>query len=280
MTTPWSSLYCPSNDTEALANALRESLSALGYELYNPFGMIPGKAYRQSVKVFIAPPSNSWVRVIGEPDEQLLSHFSRFLPCLYIALDADVGHIRTYTAGAPADTASILLPYLRPGRTANELQQIIAGDSAAYGALIASNVIPLEDSPTVIPLSALSDDVQALASRVNPSQAQKLFSRLSGDVLKKAGNDKGKIADARALVSGEPAPDWNSLSGQQIRALMACLTIPETWREPDFTALRDAYPLYERRRRNPNARLYPGDDVAMARVPDALAYVPIYGGMM
>jgi hypothetical protein len=242
---------------------------------------MPGKAYRMAFKLFVAPAASGWIRVIGELDEPLLSRISGAVDCLYVALDGKEGHIRTYTAGAPADTASILLPHIREGHNANELQQIIAGDSSAYGPLIASNIIPLETSPTVIPLSALPEDVQELAKGVNPSQAQKMFSRLSGDVLKKVGNNKNQIDEARALVSGgDSAPDWNSTSGQQIRALMACLTVPDNWREPEFTALRDAYPLHERRRRNPNARLYPGDDVAMARVTDAMTYIPVYGGIL
>ena len=48
--------------------------------------------------------------------------------------------------------------------------------------------------------------------------------------------------------------------------------------EPDFDSLRDAYPLHERRRRSPNARIYPGDEAIMAKVSDALLYTPVYGG--
>ncbi|MGB1286519.1 MAG: hypothetical protein ACPG7F_08305, partial [Aggregatilineales bacterium] len=72
--------------------------------------------------------------------------------------------------------------------------------------------------------------------------------------------------------------DWNSQGGQYIRALMACLTLPENWRTPDFTSLRIAYSLYKRRARRPNGMQLPGDVDAMAAVPDALDYVPVYGG--
>jgi hypothetical protein len=56
------------------------------------------------------------------------------------------------------------------------------------------------------------------------------------------------------------------------------LTIPSDWQEPDFVTLRDAYQLHERRRRNPNAPLYPGDAEAMEAVSDALDYIVLYAG--
>ena len=54
--------------------------------------------------------------------------------------------------------------------------------------------------------------------------------------------------------------------------------MPSDWHAPDFTTLRDAYQVAERRQRRPNAGLYPGDAEALAAVPDALAYTPVYGG--
>jgi hypothetical protein len=102
-----------------------------------------------------------------------------------------------------------------------------------------------------------------------------MFNRLTGTLMKKVGGDSDR---ARALIAGEGTPDWNSNGGQRIQALLNSLTLPTGWREPDFVALRDAYALHERRRRNPNARLYPGDEATMAKVPDALKYLPVYGG--
>jgi hypothetical protein len=60
---------------------------------------------------------------------------------------------------------------------------------------------------------------------------------------------------------------------------MDCLRIPD-WRDPDFVTLRDAYALHKRRERSPNATLYPGDAEALAAVPDALTYTPVYAGKM
>jgi hypothetical protein len=87
---------------------------------------------------------------------------------------------------------------------------------------------------------------------------------------------------AQKGVGGDPSellrkPDWNSAGGARIRALADCLNIPN-WQAPDFVTLRDAYALHERRRRSPNATPYPGDAEALAAVPDALDYTPVYYG--
>jgi hypothetical protein len=124
----------------------------------------------------------------------------------------------------------------------------------------------------------LPDNVKAMADNVNTGQAQEMFARLSGDLMKKVSKDSGQADAAHALISGGEVPDWNSNGGTRIRAVMSCLTLPENWREPVFDSLRDAYQLHERRRRNPNARMYPGDEDLMAKVQDALTYTPVYGG--
>jgi hypothetical protein len=109
-----------------------------------------------------------------------------------------------------------------------------------------------------------------------------MIDRLSQNLLNKVGQRTGTDAQsmsaaAQEMISPTP-PDWNSPGGQRIRAVMQCLTVPDNWRDPDFVALRDAYQLRVRRQRKPDARLYPGDEEAMNRVPDALDYIPIYGG--
>jgi hypothetical protein len=134
---------------------------------------------------------------------------------------------------------------------------------------------PPPEQNTGLPFTVLPDDIQSMAGGVDKGTAEKMFNRLTGQLMKKVGGDSDA---ARALISGEAAPEWNSDGGKRIQAVMSCLNIPENWRDPDFTALRDAYPLHERRRRLPNARLYPGDETLMAKVPDALTYLPVYGG--
>ena len=99
--------------------------------------------------------------------------------------------------------------------------------------------------------------------------------RLTGNLLKKADSDERTAASARELIQ---PPDWNSPGARRLHALVGCLTLPPNWRDPDFVTLRDAYQLHARRQRKPDARLYPGDEEIMARVPNALDYIPVYGG--
>jgi hypothetical protein len=112
--------------------------------------------------------------------------------------------------------------------------------------------------------------------RVDMGQAQKMFERLSAGLAQRSGNT-GNEAAVQNLLQGNQ-PQWNSAGGAQIRKLLADLTIPSGWQEPDFVTLRDAYQLHQRRRRNPNAPLYPGDADAMEAVSDALDYITVYAG--
>jgi hypothetical protein len=267
MTVPWNSLYFPSEDRETIAAALRDSLTALGYELHDPFGLIPGKAYGQTIRLFVAPSGGGWTRVLGAPDAGQFAYVSERFPCLYLALDGETATIAAYAEGRPAPIEVACAPYLKPGYIADDLKQVMVG---------ARHALPLQDKQSSFPLDALPDEVKSMAKGVNPEQAGAMFNRLTGQLMKKIGGGNAQADAARALIAGAPA--WESAGGAQIRSLAACLTLPENWRSPDFTAVRDAYQLHNRRANNPNARLYPGDDVIMAQVPHALDYTPIYGG--
>ncbi len=268
MSKAWNFLYSRSEDAEAVSQLLQRSLTDLGYTLYNPFGLIPGKAYSRSVRLFVAPSVNGWVKIIGEPDERQFASLAHTTLVLYTVLDKAQADIRAYQNGGEADLVSALTPFLRPRLTADNLRRALE---------TTSNVIQDDAQSAGLPFDVLPDNIKGMAGNVNNGQAQKMFARLSGDLMKKVAGT-GQADAARALVSGGDAPDWNSSGGAQIRALMNCLTLPDDWREPDFDTLRDAYQLHERRRRSPNARAYPGDDEVMAKVPDALTYTPIYGG--
>lgn len=263
MTTSWDSLYLPSAEVEVILKTLQETLVALGYELYDPFGLIPGRSYPQTTRLFIAPPVETWTRILGVFDPQILFPLSSSFFCLRLALNDGEALIETYVDGARVEPQDALRPYVHPGR---DLGRALNGPI----------ILPTERASDPV-FDSLPDNLQSLASGVDKNHAQKMFDRLSGNLMKKAaGKDAEKMSSAaRNLMS---APDWNSPDGQRIRALMECLTIPENWREPDFTTLRDAYQLHARRRRNPNAALYPGDSETMEKVPDALNYTPVYAG--
>jgi len=277
MSTLWNSLYCPSEEAGAIAHALQESLVSLGYQPYNPFTAAPGKSYEQTVRLFVAPPAGGWTRVIGAPDDGQLPHLSKLSLCLYLQLNGTEARIEAYGNGERADVVDMVALYIRAGVTVDHLRAILAvpADQPLPGSVTPFSLYEPPQPASVLPFTVLPDDVQALAGKVDKGAAEKMFNRLSGALMKKVG---GEADAARALIAGEGVPDWNSAGGQRIQALMDSLTIPANWREPDFIALRDAYPLLERRRRNPNARAYPGDDATMAKVPDALTYLPVYGG--
>ena len=264
----WCSLYLPCADNTPVIEAARESLGALGYTLYNPFGVMPGMTYPQTVRLFVAPVKQGWTRVIGTPDLAQLSAFSRVATCLCAALDGDHGaRLLVFADGEAVDAESALTPHLRTGFSLGELRRVLAGDVPAV-------VDDDQGQLGGVPIDVLPADLQALAGGIDAQQAQKLVERFSAGLSKRAGGDPRAAA---ALISGERV-DWNSPGGRQIAALMRCLTVPDDWREPDFVALRDAYQLHMRRHRNPNARLYPGDSEALAAVPDALDYTPVFGG--
>ena len=252
--TSWSSLYLPCVDN--IAETLKDALKALGYQLYDPFGLIPGKAYPQVVRLFIMPASNGWTRIIGEPDPALLTPLSLLAPCLLVELDESEAAFTAYIEGEVSTPEVAFAPYTHEHDCIHlSLQKTEASNNPSLGG---------------VSLDALPDDVQALAGRVDLKQAGKMFNRLSANLAPKSGGDPS----ARDLIR---QPEWNSVGGARIRALMDCLRIPN-WRDPDFITLRDAYALHERRRRSPKATLYPGDAETMAAVPDARSYLPIYAG--
>jgi hypothetical protein len=272
MTASWTSLYLPCEDSPA--PALQESLTALGYSLYNPFGQVPGKAYAQSVRLFVAPPASGWSRVIGEPDARQLPLLSKTCLCLCVALDGKDARIEVYAGGEQAEPRTALVPYLRDGCTMDDLYKTL--HPAAFSAVEQEE--SAQPQMLVVPLDDLPENVRDMAGQVDPGQAQKMFERLSGTLMKKVSPGGSAAEEARMMLAGS-APDWNSVGGRRIRALIACLTIPDGWREPDFVTLRDAYQVFARRQRKPDARLYPGDAESMQRVPNALDYTPVYGGV-
>ncbi|MBC7869310.1 MAG: hypothetical protein H7Y09_00615 [Chitinophagaceae bacterium] len=261
----WHNLFLPSTETERIATLLRESLVELGYNLYNPFDLIPGKAYTQPVRLFVTPPKDGWTRVLGNPEERVLGTLSNISLCLSLAFDKEKATIKVYAAGGEGDVAK-LTPYLKPGHTPLDLQKALTRQIAFE--------TQVDRTDTAIPMSALPDDIQQMAKGVNTKQINKMFGKLMKQVNRQTSGDE---AAARALLAGD-APDWSSSGGRHILALTSLLTLPQNWHLLDFVTLRDAYQLHARRQRNANAQLYPGDAEVMAKVPDALHYLPIYAG--
>jgi hypothetical protein len=264
----WNSLYLRSENAAQVAENVRASLVLLGYTPFNPFGLIPGKAYPISVRLFVAPAENGWVRIIGVVDDALLGLITQSTFGLRIHLQ---DHMEATTAqdGQLVELLPSLLPFLKADKTETDLHD------ALYSPMLVTSSTSNKEG---LPLDALPDDVRSMAGGVNPKQAQSLFTRLTGDVLKKVSPSGEQLDAARKLVQQPSQVDWNSPGAVRVQAMMACLTVPLNWRDPDFDTLSDAYGLHERKRLNPNARDYPGDVETMAKVPQALTFTPVYGG--
>lgn len=282
----WCSLYLHYGDAdathavEALTTRLRDAISAAGYTLYNPFGLMPGKSYPDTLKTFIFPPREGWIRVLAAPEgcarlTEIISSLAGtpFDVILSLAVDESVNTadqtvalIDVYLNGVKADTEQALSAYLRDGKTLEDFQD------ALYRPIKAA---PPEAQPNIITqVSAdMAGQVGDLAGQINPKQANALVSRLSENLLGKVGGSKD---EANQLLN-QAKFSWQSEGGRRINAVMGCLTL-ENWRTPDFVELRDAYQLHARLKRNPNLPSYPGDAEAMALVPNALDYTPIFGG--
>ncbi|NDJ74666.1 MAG: hypothetical protein GYB65_00285 [Chloroflexi bacterium] len=280
----WFCLYLPTTDSGPVADALRDLLARESYEPYDPFpggtGTPPG--LREMVRHFVTPPTDSWVRVVGQPDEVVLPSLQETLaqPLLYGWLTADDGGFALYQDGTRTDDPAALADYLRKGQTLDVLQQAFDGE------------LPVDavgsDQPPVVVAGAedLPPELRQFAEDqgVNPRQANKLFKRLSdnlfGKLARQADDEAGdEQAQARAALMGGGGQDvWNNLHGQRVRAIASVLALPANWRTPDFDTIREAYQVHRLRQRSPRMPLMPGDKETLASVPDALDYVPVYMG--
>jgi hypothetical protein len=259
----WQSLYIHNGDPAIIRARLGELLTAQGYTHYNPFGRMPSRPYKQTVRLFIAPSGDGWLRVIGELPPSVCLALSGDAPLLALALTAGDAEVNSYRGGevqAIEEWARHL-----PGLDA------VALDNPAPTALRLAE----PPQPMMVPLDALPDDVRKMAQDIDQKQAAKMFERISGDLMKRAGGD---AQAAGALLQQQDAPQWNSAGGARLAHIASVLRLSDGWREPDFVTLRDAYQAAARKERSPNAPPFPGDADALARVPDALAYTPVFAG--
>lgn len=264
----WNSLYLPLNDSASVVTALRDLLTEPTYSPYDPFGALPGRSYPQAVKLFVAPSAEGWTRIIAADDvpanalQSIQETLSKSALCFTVLLDKGESQIAVYTDSSQVDPLVALKPYLRDGVTPDMLRDALTRPYKANNP---------KESP--IPKGALPSNIQSMAGQLNPRQVNSLFNRMSKQLV---GREQRQAAQSLLVAA---APDWDSVGGQRITGVMNCLTIPQNWRDPDYVTLRDAYQSYSRTRRNPNARLYPGEADTMDAVRDALEYVPIFAGL-
>jgi hypothetical protein len=282
MSQPWYSFYLSPSD--GIGEAIRALLTQQGFLPFDPFpgGTGTPNGLKETVRYFVAPAHDGWVRVFAaQPADHLLPDLSTALaqPVLYSWLTDQAGGMVLFAQGEDHDEAAAFEPYRRPNRTSEDMTKAFAGD-------LAVPAIESKEPPVaMIGLDSLPPELQErVKEKVNPKQANKLMDKLSGNIFNRLGKEAGESKDdqelAREMLAhATPQHDsWNSLNGQRLRAIASVLTLPDNWREPSFEALRAAYQVHRLRQRSPRMPLMPGDKEALQAVPDALDYQPIYMG--
>lgn len=264
-----------SPETMRVAVALRATLAALGYQPYDPFpgGTGTPLGLNVTVRLFVAPPQDGQIAVMGKIPEEVLSSLSQQWGGIALLgwLTEEDGGFAVYHNGQRSDSATALAPFLRPEQNLTTLHRALAGEI---------EVLPLDETPG----GSLPPELQTLAEDrgVDTEHASSLFERLSGGLfskLDKRGEGSADQEQARVIFSGGEHDLWNTLQGQRVRAIADTLTLPGNWRLPALETVRDAYQVHRLRQRNPRMPLIiPGDAELLRSLPDALSYEPVYMG--
>jgi hypothetical protein len=262
---------------DAIAGALGEGLEALGYERYDPFpgGKGPARIWKDKVTAFIAPPREGWTCIAGRVPAEAIAKASAELdaPLLHLWLTGDMWGYLLFAGGDDLHDVEALADFVRPGRTLDDVQRALTGELDG---------LPL-DPAEVEDESALPGNVIALAADhdVDMEKAQQMIDkwnrRIFGRLGKKDKEAAGARTEAEAMLQGEPSI-WGTHCGKRLRAFAAALAMPAGWHQPAFEVIRDAYTVARRRQQNPNATLLPSDEQALARLPGAADYLPVYYG--
>ncbi len=277
MTPSWHSLYVADVSPEAVSAALISVLGRHGYTPYDPFpggaGTPPGLT--DLVRLFVAPAQEGGVRVLGVLDRALCTELSAALdrPVLVAWLDEKSGGFALAMGNTIDETPDALVPYLRIGSTLDDLRRAWAGE-------VRVDAPPDEAQAGQQLPPALRDlaEQQGVDLRKAGSLFEQLSGRLFGGLAGQAGESTAEQEAARAVLMGGGRDLWNSLAGVRVCAIASLLTLPANWREPDWDAVRDAYHACRMRERYPRMTPLPGDRAALAAVPDAAAYWPVFMG--
>jgi hypothetical protein len=203
------------------------------------------------------------VRILGNPDPEAL-------PALVTALSAGQALLIAWLSGTEGEIEAyrdgqdiVLDSFLQPGKSLSHL--------AAPTESGAEEPLPGELGQF------------AREHNVNPNQASRIIGRLTahlfGKMDRESSGEAGSLKEqARAMLSGGGQPDWNTPAGRRLRAMASSLTLPASWRDPDFEAVREAYQAARMLLKNPRAQLMPGERDALKRVSNAGDYLAVYAG--
>ena len=263
----WKSLYICCDDSQQVVHDLEHYVQTAGFELYDPFNVVPGKSFARIFRFFVGPVQSGWLRILGEVDTETAINLSDSGFTFLVELDSNRSHFTIIQAGQVETDCKALFPHLVDGCTLDQLRLKLSAEYTAQTKSAKST--QLGD----VSINWLPDDVQQMADNLNPNQINKLFDKFMNKITRRLGEN---VSDVQGLLAGNQI-DWNSPGARQAVEVMACLRIPN-WNIPDFVTLRDAYQLRRRLQRKPNAHLFPGEAEALEAVPDALDYVPVYGG--
>lgn len=274
MTTPstrWQVLLQPPQATSPLADVLRQVLKTAGYTAYDPFpggtGAPIGKISR--LRLFATPASEAWQRIIiGDSlDPELIAQITIHSqhPLIDVRLLSENGsHISVYEANGQANSnLDALSPFLKNSATLADLLQ--ATQMPIISAEPASN-------------STLPAELQNLAQKqgVSMKHVDKLMGKFNKKIFGKTEDGASNQAQGMATLSATQANiDWNTGDAQHLRAIMGCLTVPETWYLPEYATLAGAYQLARQLQRGASLDL-PSDQATLAKLPNAGDYTLLY----
>lgn len=263
-------LFFPSSNSLEVESILKSRLQESGYAFYDPF---PGGAgtpvgLQQRIRSFLSPPHNNWVRLLFAPNEQWPEETTHDvlsgLPVIRAAyVSAEQFEIGTIVAGM-----SGLAPFLRAGLTEADLEKATAATPAP------SAVTNTPDLPPELQKFAQEQGVDA-------QHVDKFVQKMAGSVFKKMGSEQTAQAQAKSAMAGaakQPEVEWSSPAGQALQRVMACLSVPEKWWQPDWKTISAAYQTARQVQRDPKSLMLPGDKQALAALPNALEFTPLYMG--
>ena len=270
------------DDPRAVAGALAEGLHGLGYTPYDPFpgGSGPTALWTRTVRAFVEPARASWTRVLGELPPEALTHASEALgaPVLHLWLTSHLWGYLAFVEGAEPAHVEALSGLLKPGRSLRDVEQAMSGEPGNLA------LEPLEGIDTDDP-AALPDEVQRLAETrgVDMDAAQRMIGkwtdRLFARLDRQGGGAASEMRDQASMALAPSGSLWETTHGHRLRAFAACLALPDGWHRPALEDVRLAFMAARRRAHRPEAPLLTSDEAALARVPDAADYLPLYFGI-